>query len=263
MARIRTVKPEMAQDEDLANVSIAAQLLAVRILNHADDEGYFKANPALIKATCFPLIDSVNIPGMLQELSNIGYLRLAKGADGKNYGFVVSFSKHQRVSHPYASKIKELATFTEHSVNDTGTLPEHSAQEKEGNRKGKERNTCAPTGARFDEWYEKYPKKRGKAEARKTWKRRKLDRIADEIIADTISRTKLEWKDPQFIPMASTYVNQERWQDEIETSTTAHQPKPTIPADPWAMQCFGSSAGYPIRDSEPIDDYRMRLGAVL
>ena len=71
MARIRTVKPEMAQDEDLASCSIEAQLLAIRLLNFADDEGFFKAHPALIKAACFPLIDYLNIPVMLRELSSI------------------------------------------------------------------------------------------------------------------------------------------------------------------------------------------------
>lgn len=55
MARIRSVKPEMWQDEELAGVSECALLLAVSLLNHADDEGYFPAHEGLIKAACFPL----------------------------------------------------------------------------------------------------------------------------------------------------------------------------------------------------------------
>ena len=73
---------------------------------------------------------------------------------------------------------------------------------------------CASDNARFDEWYMQYPKKKGKSEARKTWVRKHLDRQADTIIADTIKRSEIEWHDPQYIPMASTYINQERWQDE-------------------------------------------------
>ena len=46
------------------------------------------------------------------------------------------------------------------------------------------------------------------------WKRKKLDQHADIIIADTMKRAEVEWSDPQFIPMASTYINQERWKDE-------------------------------------------------
>ena len=50
MARIRTIKPEFWQDEDLATLSEPALILAAGLLNHADDEGYFRAHPGLIKA---------------------------------------------------------------------------------------------------------------------------------------------------------------------------------------------------------------------
>lgn len=145
MPRIRTVKPEMAQDEDLALCAFAAQLLAVRILCHCDDEGYFKADPRLVKANCFPLIDvdSVTVHGYLNELSKIGYLRLTEGSDGKKYGQVTKFTKHQKVNRPSPSAIKELVTFTEDSVSPHGTLTEDSPPEGKGSGKegnGKERN---------------------------------------------------------------------------------------------------------------------------
>ncbi|SWD82810.1 primosomal protein I [Klebsiella pneumoniae] len=55
MARIRTIKPEFWTDEDMAEVSEPACLLAIGLLNYADDEGYFNANPKLIKAAVFPI----------------------------------------------------------------------------------------------------------------------------------------------------------------------------------------------------------------
>ena len=112
----------MAQDEDLASCSIEAQLLAVRLLNHSDDEGFFKANEKLVKAACFPLLDSVNIHGVLTELSKIAYLTMHKGTDGKEYGVINNFSKHQKINRPTPSKIKPLINnlnkFTEESVSD-------------------------------------------------------------------------------------------------------------------------------------------------
>ena len=130
MARIRTIKPEMASDEALAETSIAAQLLAVRILNYADDEGYFNANPALIKAACFPLVE-LDIGELLAELAGIGYLRLGEGSDGRQYGKVRKFSDHQKVNRPYESKIKHLVSFTEHSLNGNGTITAGKEKEKE------------------------------------------------------------------------------------------------------------------------------------
>lgn len=134
MARIRTIKPEFWTDEDLAEISEPALLLAIGLLNHADDEGYFRANPALVKAAVFPIREpSVNVHGMFTELSNIGYISLFEGSDGKKYGLINGFTRHQRVSHPYESKIKNLA----HSRNVHGTFTECSGLNREqGTGKG-------------------------------------------------------------------------------------------------------------------------------
>ena len=139
MARIRTIKPEMWQSEELAQVSEAAMLLAIGLLNHADDEGYFKANPGLVKAAVFPLREpSMNIHGMLTELSNARYLELFEGVDGKQYGFIRNFTKDQKINRPSPSKINELRKISENSVNDHGGL----TPGKE--RKGMERKYNSP-----------------------------------------------------------------------------------------------------------------------
>jgi hypothetical protein len=259
MARIRTVKPEMAQDEDLATVSIEAQLLAIRLLNHADDDGYFKANPALVKATCFPLIDSVNVPGMLRELSDIGYIQLAEGADGKHYGFVVTFSKHQRVSKPYPSKIKDIVSFTDHSATIPQPFPERSALEKEKER-SKGKDICAPNGSRFDDWWNAYDKKVGRKKCLKVWKARKLDSMADELIADAKLRheTCPNWKGGfQHHPL--TYLNGDLWDDEIQTNI----PKSgtSVPKNDAAALAWGSERGIKPKVGESMWNYRARLEA--
>lgn len=231
MARIRTVKPEMAQDEDLASTSIEAQLLAVRILNHSDDEGYFKANPALVKANCFPLIDSLNVHALLTELCEIGYLRVFTGADGKLYGLVVNFTDHQKINRPTPSKIKGIGVLSEDSVSGQGGLT--IGKERKGKEQGKERNIYSSGDERFDEWYAEFPRKQGKTPARKTWKREKLDTVADHIIADTRIRTQRDWANTEktHIPMASTYLNQRRWEDEdyadARPSTDGQAPRET------------------------------------
>ena len=87
MARIRTIKPDFWRDEDLSLVSAEAALLAIGILNVADDEGYFKANPKLIEADVFPLRELYgSTTSLLKELSNIGYIKLFTATDGKKNG---------------------------------------------------------------------------------------------------------------------------------------------------------------------------------
>lgn len=154
MARIRTVKPEFWRNMKLSSVSLEAHLLAVGLLNAADDEGYFNANPMLVKADVFPLRDlSVSIHGVLSELSRIGYIDLYDGFDGEVYGHIVNFTVHQKINRPTKSRIRTICKskqllepnkptsttkFSEPSVNAHGALTEGSSQERKGKEQGKE-----------------------------------------------------------------------------------------------------------------------------
>ncbi|HLJ88809.1 MAG TPA: hypothetical protein VKZ53_18465 [Candidatus Angelobacter sp.] len=150
MGRIRTIKPDFYVNEGLSALSEPAHLLAGGLLCYADDDGYFNANPKLIKAAIFPLREtSVSVPDMLQELSRIGYLRFGATADGRRWGQVVNFSEHQKVSHPTPSKIAKLEIVWESSglffpPEDSMKPPEPLRPErngKEGNGKEKEGNS--------------------------------------------------------------------------------------------------------------------------
>ena len=130
MPRIRTIKPGFWMDEDLSETSESTMIMAIGLLNMADDEGYFRANPGLIKAAIFPLREpSLNIHGMLSELSNIDYLTVFDGTDGKKYGLINGFCRHQKINRPSSSEISELCnenniidSFSEDSLNNHGIL---------------------------------------------------------------------------------------------------------------------------------------------
>jgi hypothetical protein len=82
--------------------------------------------------------------------------------------------------------------------------------------------------SRFPEFWEAYPRKVGdKKGAQRNWTRKKLDKIADQIIADVQARTAQDprWRDLQFIPHPTTYLHQERWNDDW-------QPAGAVPARP-------------------------------
>ncbi|HAU5500966.1 TPA: primosomal protein [Cronobacter sakazakii] len=137
MARIRTIKPEFWTDEDLSEVSEAACLLAIGLLNYADDEGYFNANPKLVKAAVFPIREqSGSIPVLLHELSSVGYISLFSGADGKIYGLVNNFLKHQVINKAKKSIIKDLCVVPYQYGSDTGQVP--PGMEGKGKEQGKE-----------------------------------------------------------------------------------------------------------------------------
>lgn len=154
MARIRTIKPEFWLNEELASLSDRARLLAIALLNHSDDKGLFLANPALVRAACFPFDEhSQNVLGGLQELSRIGYVEVRE-CSGKTIGRVVNFLEHQRIDKPQKSKLialweqgepqgnavnnEDSAQFQDHSKNVPGILPEDSENVPRPERKGKE-----------------------------------------------------------------------------------------------------------------------------
>jgi hypothetical protein len=141
MARIRTIKPEFWRDELLAGVTAEAALLAIGLLNHCDDEGYFNANPKLVESDVFPLRSlSNNTTELLRELSVIGYIEMFLGSDTKTYGKVVNFEKHQVINKKTPSKIKGLCEIRQDYLTSTVVLPTG----KEGNGKEMEKEKKAP-----------------------------------------------------------------------------------------------------------------------
>lgn len=135
--RIRTIKPEFWMHEGLCRCSEFTRLLAIALLNWSDDEGYFMANPILIRGQLFPFLDdSKMIPRSLQDLSNVGWIRLGKDDQNRDVGMVVNFAKHQRVDKPKPSEIKGSIEFQEQSKNHTRIIQDASKEE----RKGKEGN---------------------------------------------------------------------------------------------------------------------------
>lgn len=140
MARIRTIKPGFWKHEDLSALPECTHMLAGALLNYADDDGYFNANPGLVKAECAPLRETaIPVAEMLRQLCSIGYIELGSGADGKSYGRIVKFDEHQVVNHKTTSKIKALFKVHGNSGNATGRLPEPYHPEgkgREGNKEG-------------------------------------------------------------------------------------------------------------------------------
>ncbi|MCE5229037.1 hypothetical protein LLG95_05510 [bacterium] len=104
--RIRTIKPEFWTSLDMAKVSEPALILAVGLLNYADDKGYFVADARLIHGALTPLRElSRPIMECLGELREAGFINLCTGTNGRPYGHVVNFLKHQTINRPKASRI--------------------------------------------------------------------------------------------------------------------------------------------------------------
>ncbi len=107
MARIRTIKPEFWTHPVMARLPDDVQLLALALLSCADDHGYFRADPAIIRGSVMPFRESLaSLRESLARLSEAGWISLWEHPEQGLMGHIVNWCKHQRIDHPSASKLK-------------------------------------------------------------------------------------------------------------------------------------------------------------
>jgi hypothetical protein len=183
MPRIRTIKPEFWRNKQLAMLPEFSRLVAIAILNIADDEGYFEADAMLIRGDVFPYLEDYrSITVALRELSSIDYVCLRTTREKGVIGMIPAFKKHQVINKPAKSKLKEIYDKTldipalhEHSRSPTVVLPDdYLLEQGTGNReKEVEKEVEAPPeshkGDRFDASKIELPEKLRTDHHREAW----------------------------------------------------------------------------------------------
>lgn len=155
MSRKRMIDPSFWLDEKLGECTRDERLLFMGLISSADDEGYGRANPKLLRSSLFPY-DDLRVSDLEKWLSRLGGLRLIVlyKVNGQAYYHLPNFSKYQTINRPTPSSCpkpeKEGCTaahggLTEHSLSTHGALTEHSRlKEIEENRKEKKENRRSP-----------------------------------------------------------------------------------------------------------------------
>ena len=106
--------------------------------------------------------------------------------------------------------------------NNNNNIYAHSKNEHDKTKtKIKSKRSKEELEKKFIEFWDKYPKKVSKKNAKKAFiKLNPSDEQLEKIYKALAEQTK-KWKDKQFIPYPATWINGERWED--ETDTTAKQ----------------------------------------
>jgi len=238
--RIRTIKPEFWMHEGLCSKSDFTRLLAIALLNWADDEGYFMANPVLIRGQVFPFLDdSKTIPRSLSELSAVGWIELGKDDEGRAVGRIINFAKHQRVDKPKSSTIKDKANFQEESKNHPGIIRDSSKEEGKGREE--EGNGTLSAEADAEAIFQAYPSPRrgGRKEAFKAI-RAALRDIAPAALLASVSaysasrevRDRFAKGEAAFVPLLATWLNKGRYSVESAPVIDEFSHHPDYPPDP-------------------------------
>lgn len=126
MAKIRGIKPEFWTDSKIVGLKIPTRLFFVGLWNFCDDQGVFVWNPLELKMRVFPA-DNFDTTSALRELVEASCV-IEFEYNGKKYGLVSNFEKHQRPDKRFLvtliepqelAKIKPLVEVT------TSTLRDH------------------------------------------------------------------------------------------------------------------------------------------
>jgi hypothetical protein len=102
--RIRSIKPDFYESEDVAKLDWDARLVFISLWSYVDDNGVGRDDARLIVAACFPLErdprESVaRVSRAINALESGGLVRRFE-AEGRSLLLVTGFSKHQRIDKP-------------------------------------------------------------------------------------------------------------------------------------------------------------------
>jgi hypothetical protein len=147
--RIRTIKPQFWEDEQMASWPPMTRLAYIALWNEADDEGRLRANTAYLASRLFPYERGLDLDAVLRPIVDCGKLVVYR-ASGQTFGFLPRFLDHQVINRPSRSKLPEPPEQKNgDSLNTHGALTDDSSGKgKEG--KGKERSTVLTDRCRND-----------------------------------------------------------------------------------------------------------------
>ena len=265
MARARNIKPGFFMNEYLGTCDPLEQLLFSGLWLLADREGRLEYRPLRIKAEIFPYRENLDMSRFIRNLSDNGFLNVYE-VNGKQYIQIENFEKHQNphknekpselpgpndgkpVDTGLAGSSKKIGTTSEKigttradSLIPDSLIPDSPTTERESPKRD-------PLH-RFAEFWSVWPKKVSRQSAESAWKKLKpSDELIDQIIDHVRERaaTDSQWlKDNgQFIPHASTFLNQKRWEDSYEREGR-QQPRQATQGQPQAGCARPSSKPFP------------------
>lgn len=195
--------------------------------------------------------DLIGWPGFCETLVSVGWaefdgetLALPRFDDhnGKSAKRrAMDADRKRTVRNTSASDADKKRTREEESREEGKAIAQQAAQggDSSGRKPAAREKQAAKTADRFEEFWQLYPVKKGKADAERRWRAQGCDKMADDILAHVAMMQEHDdaWR-KGVIPYGSTYVNGKRWTDvPVKEKDLVHV---TTPAPP--PESFGPAA---------------------
>jgi hypothetical protein len=174
------------------------------------------------------LLDRIaGVTGFVRAMAAEGWITVA--ADGVS---LPNFDRHtgetakgRALGAKRASEHRAKSNGGRNAASVTPALPREEKKREEQQQEQKQ----LARAARFAEFWNEYPVKKGKPKAEAAWAKKGLDAIADRILAH-VRMMRAEDRDwiEGYAPHGSTYVNNDGWLDEPKRRQTG--PPPSAPS---------------------------------
>lgn len=130
---------------------------------------------------------------------------------------IINWEKYQGLDNSNSQQINQHLTNSQPTDNQRLTTNKNVKNDKNV----KNNNIYAQNSDElFNQFWEAYPKKRGKSNACRSWEKLKVSNELFNLIMKKLEAYKqtADWQkdNGQYIPYPSTWLNQKRWEDEIE-----------------------------------------------
>ena len=266
--RIRSIRPEFWRSEDVAEMDWHTRLIFIGLWSYVDDNGVGRDDVRMIVADLFPLdMDthgslrepSLRVQAALNHLCEHGQITRYESS-GRKFLHITAWDRHQRINRPSETRYPRPTCGNEGSRTAHARLTEPSVMaqedlplgEGEKGRRGEGEKVVKtrPRGRAesipmdgFDAWWTLYPRKAAKPKAASAWRTAmaKPGTTPDTVTAG-LRKHLHAWrgKPKEFIPYPATWLNQERWSDEPDSTVD----NPDLP-DGWGAPVVVASGDLP------------------
>lgn len=266
----RIIKESIRTSRDINCLSDFQFRVWAYLITYVDDYGRGSADPELLKGLVFPRrkgITEKQIGEALSVLANSGMISLYE-IDGESYFYFPTWEKHQtirakksRFPAPQAPELVQADASNcrqlqaDASICSRNPIQSNTIQNTNPNTNTESEPPKAPQGAvrgrrkaaLFDAFWEQYPRKVGKGDARKSWDKLELTEELTDRIFHALQKQKgwEQWQrdEGRFIPHPATWLNQQRWEDEGLTVVDEAERKRLADLAAWKAELEGGGKG--------------------
>ena len=219
MAQKRMLDKKISVSEQVDNLTHESKLIFTWSIPHADDLGLLPFSHKTLKALVIPMwtMPLETFGNHVETIVKEGLFTIFE-YNGEKYYRLIKFFNHQtlkkdRKPNTYLNNIESWQEAEEigFQMEDNGDPSKVKIS--------KEKRTKDTYSSEFELFWNEYPRKVGKTNAYKSWDKQNLDSLSEKIIKKVKEyKNNQQWQkeNGQFIPHPTTWLNQGRWEDEVQ-----------------------------------------------